>query len=328
MPNHLLPAPAGTAASAEIAPNDMLKSAFEAAQRFASMATASNTQRAYNAADFATWCSAQHLEALPARPETVGLYLASLAETHKVSTITRRLAAIAKQHRNAGLDSPASMRHSAVHDVVAGIRRDKGTRAQTKRALSTDELRAMVARIPATPHGLRDRALLLIGFAGGFRRSELAAITLDHVEDTPDGLKILIPRSKTDQEGEGRTIGIPYGSDPRSCPVRAYRAWIAAAGITEGPVFRHFHNRTMGTEAITDRVVALTVKKAAERAGLDADVLAGHSLRAGLATSASRNGASERSIMKQTGHRSVAMVRRYIREAELFHDNAATKLGL
>jgi integrase len=137
------------------------------------------------------------------------------------------------------------MRHSAVHDVVAGIRREKGTRADAKRALSTDELRAMVARIPATPHGLRDRALLLIGFAGGFRRSELAAITLDHVEDTTDGLKILIPRSKTDQEGEGRTIGIRYGSDPRSCPVRAYRAWIAAAGITEGPVFRHFRKGGM-----------------------------------------------------------------------------------
>jgi site-specific recombinase XerD len=178
------------------------------------------------------------------------------------------------------------MRHSAVHDVVAGTRREKGTRADAKRALSTDELRAMVARILATPHGLRDRALLLIGFAGGFRRSELAAITLDHVEDTTDGLKILIPRSKTDQEGEGCTIAIRYGSDPRSCPVRAYRAWIAAAGITEGPVFRHFHNRTMGTEAITDRVVALTVKKAAERMGLDAGVLAGHSLRAGLATTA------------------------------------------
>jgi site-specific recombinase XerD len=330
MPNPLLPAPSSAAPSAEVALSDTLKSAFEAAQRFAGMATASNTQRAYSAdwADFAQWCGTQHLDALPARPETVGLYLASLAETHKVSTITRRLAAIAKQHRNAGLDSPASMRHSAVGDVVAGIRREKGTRPGAKRALSTEELRRMVTRIPATPHGLRDRALLLIGFAGGFRRSELAAIAVDHVEDTTDGLKILIPRSKTDQEGEGRTIGIPYGSDPRSCPVRAYRAWIAAAGITEGPVFRAFRNQTMMSDAITDRVVALTVKKAAERVGLDADVLAGHSLRAGLATTASRNGASERSIMKQTGHRSVQMVRRYIREAELFHDNAAAKLGL
>ena len=121
---------------------------------------------------------------------------------------------------------------------------------------------------------------------------------------------------------------LSYGSDPRTCPVRAYRAWIASAGITGGPVFRHFHNQTMGTEAITDRVVALTVKKAAERVGLEAAELAGHSLRAGLATTAARNGASEASIMRQTGHRSVQMVRRYIREGSLFHDNAGAKLGL
>jgi site-specific recombinase XerD len=294
------------------------------------MATADNTLKAYTAdwADFTAWCHEHSLEALPARPETVGLYCAALAETHKVSTITRRLAAIAKQHRNAGLESPASMRHSAVHDVIAGIRRERGTRPDAKRALSTDELRRMVTAIPATPIGLRDRVLLLVGFSGAFRRSELAAITVKHVEDTADGLKILIPRSKADQEGEGRTIGIPYGSDPRTCPVRAYRAWIAAAGITEGPVFRHFHNKTMGTEAITDRVVALTIKKAAERVGLEAADLAGHSLRSGHATTASRNGASEAAIMKQTGHRSVQMVRRYIREGSIFHDNTGAKLGL
>jgi integrase len=186
----------------------------------------------------------------------------------------------------------------------------------------------MVNALPSTPHGLRDRALLLIGFAGGFRRSELAAIDFADIEDSDDGLTILIRRSKTDPEGEGRKIGIAYGSDPKTCPVRAYRKWIKEAQITEGPVFRHFHNQTMGTQAITDRVVALTVKKAAERVGLDAASLAGHSLRSGLATTAARNGASEASIMKQTGHRSVQMVRRYIREGSLFHDNASTKLGL
>ena len=121
---------------------------------------------------------------------------------------------------------------------------------------------------------------------------------------------------------------IECGTDPKTFPVRAYRKWIAAAQITEGPVFRHFHNQTMGTKAITDRVVALTIKKAAERVGLDAASLAGHSLRSGLATTAARNGASEVSIMRQTGHRSVQMVRRYIREGSLFHDNASTKLGL
>jgi integrase len=265
---------------------------------------------------------------LPARPEAVGLYCAALAETHKISTITRRLAAIARQHRNAGYDSPASMRHSAVGDVIAGMRRDRGTRPDQKRALSTDELRSMVKAIPATPHGQRDCALLLVGFCGGFRRSELAPLDVADVEDTEDGLRILIRRSKTDQEGEGRQVGIPYGSDPKTCPVRAYRKWIAAAGITAGPVFRAFRNRTMMAGGITDQVVARIVKTSAERVGIPADVLAGHSLRSGLATTAARNGASEASIMRQTGHRSVQMVRRYIREGSLFHDNAGAKLGL
>lgn len=330
MSSNLLPAVIPPPPSAALAMSDTLKSALKAAERFIGMATAPNTLKAYAAdwADFVAWCEQQRLAALPARPETVGLYLASLADTRKVSTVTRRLAAIAKQHRNAGYESPASMKHSAVHDVIAGIRRERGTRPETKRALSTGELRRMVTAIPAAPRGLRDRALLLIGFAGGFRRSELAAIDLSDVEDGDEGLKILIRRSKTDQEGEGRQVGIPYGSDPKTCPVRAYRKWIATAGITEGPVFRAFRNRTMMADGITDQVVARIVKKSAERVGIPANVLAGHSLRSGLATTAARNGASEASIMRQTGHRSVQMVRRYIREGSLFHDNAGAKLGL
>jgi site-specific recombinase XerD len=318
------------AAFAEAAASDSLIAALEAAQRYIDMATSKSTLKAYKSdfAHFHEWCRAQRLPSLPAKPATVGLYLASLAETHKPSTIVRRLAAIAMLHRDRDFPSPASMRFPAVGDVIRGIRREKGVRPEQKRALSTDELRRMVTALPATPHGLRDRALLLIGFAGGFRRSELAAIDFANVKDTDDGLEILIRRSKTDQEGEGREIGIAYGSDPKTCPVRAYRKWIAAAQITQGPVFRHFHNKTMGTKAITDRVVALTIKKAAERVGLDAQSLAGHSLRSGLATTAARNGASEASIMKQTGHRSVQMVRRYIREGSLFHDNASGKLGL
>jgi integrase len=185
-----------------------------------------------------------------------------------------------------------------------------------------------VSALPTNPRWLRDRALLLVGFAGGFRRSELAALGMADITETEDGLKVLIRRSKTDQEGEGRTIGIPYGSDPRTCPVRAYRAWLKASGITDGQIFRHFHNRKMGERAISPQAVALIVKRAAERAGIDATDLAGHSLRSGLATTAAKNGASERAIMRQTGHKSVQMVRRYIHEAELFHDNCAGKLGL
>jgi integrase len=248
-----------------------------------------------------------------------------------VSTLQRRLTAINYYHRQHGDGrpfGPASMKHAAIAMVMKGLKREKGTRADAKTALSTEQLRAMVARLPESPRGLRDRALLLVGFAGGFRRSELAALDFTDVEDGEDGLKILIRRSKGDQEGQGRKLGIPYGSDPTTCPVRAWRKWIASAGITAGPVFRHFHNRTMGGRGITPQVVALVVKKAAGRAGIDASEFSGHSLRSGLATTAAKNGASERSIMKQTGHRSVQMVRRYIREAELFHDNAAAKLGL
>src|SRR5215472_12264188 len=241
-----------TTPATELVISDTLKSAAEAAQKFASMATADNTQRAYTAdwADFAAWCAAQGLESLPAQPETVGLYCAALAETHKPATITRRLAAIGKQHRNAGYESPASLRNSAVGGVIAGIRREKGTRPDQKRALATDELRSMLTHLPTTPQGLRDRALLLIGFAGGFRRSELAAIDFSDVEDGDEGLKILIRRSKTDQQGEGRQVGIPYGSDPKTCPMRSYRKWITTVGITEGPIFRAFRNRTMMGDGI------------------------------------------------------------------------------
>jgi site-specific recombinase XerD len=311
-------------------PGGTLGPVVAAAQKYVGMATSENTLRAYKSdwADFSRWCEQHRLRAYPADPATVGLYIAALAETHKVSTITRRLAAISKQHRDHGKSSPCSMRYSAICEVMRGIRREKGVRAEAKAALTTDQLRAMVSALPANPRGLRDRALLLIGFAGGFRRSELAALDLAAVTDMADGLKVLIRRSKTDQEGEGRTIGIPYGSDPRSCPVRAYRAWIQASGVTDGPVFRHFRNQKMGTSAISPQVVALVLKRAAERAGIDSAELAGHSLRSGLATTAARNGASERAIMRQTGHKSVEMVRRYIHEAELFHDNCASKLGL
>jgi site-specific recombinase XerD len=302
----------------------------DAAQKYVAMATSKNTLRAYRNdwADFSRWCEEHRLRAYPADPATVGLYIAALAETHKVSTITRRLAAISKQHRDHGKYSPCSMRYSQICEVLRGIRREKGVRTEAKVALSTDQLREMVSALPQSPRGQRDRALLLVGFAGGFRRSELAALDLASITDTADGLRVLIRRSKTDQEGEGRTIGIPYGSDPRTCPVRAYRAWIRASGINTGPVFRHFHNQKMGDRAISPQTVAIVVKRAAERAGIDSAELAGHSLRSGLATTAARNGASERAIMRQTGHKSVQMVRRYIREGELFSDNCATKLGL
>ena len=177
--------------------------------------------------------------------------------------------------------------------------------------------------------GARDRALLLLGFAGAFRRSELVGIDVEDLGFREEGLVVTLRRSKTDQEGEGRRVGIPYGSDPATCPFRAVRAWLKLSGIDSGPLFRPIDRRgRLGPSRLTDKSVALLVKRYVKDVGLDPARFSGHSLRAGLVTAAALAGASERSIMAQTGHRSPNMVRRYIRECSLFQDNAAAKTGL
>jgi integrase len=177
--------------------------------------------------------------------------------------------------------------------------------------------------------GARDRALILLGFAGAFRRSELVRLDVDDCAFGKDGLTVTLRRSKSDQDGAGRKIGIPYGSNPETCPVRSMQAWMEAAGINAGPVFRSINRHGQVKAARLSGIdVARVVKKLVERAGLDPAKYAGHSLRAGHATSAAIAGASERSIMNQTGHKSVQMVRRYIREGTLFRENSAGKLGL
>jgi site-specific recombinase XerD len=187
----------------------------------------------------------------------------------------------------------------------------------------------MSVALPNDLRGLRDRALLLVGYAGGFRRSELAELRVEDLSETPEGVIATLRRSKTDPAGQGRPVALPYGSDPLTCPVRALRAWLERASITTGPLFRAIDQFGLVAEqGLSAASVALIVKRAAERAELDASDYAGHSLRAGLATQAAMNGASELSIMKQTGHRSLTTVRKYIRDGSLFRDNAATKLGL
>lgn len=177
--------------------------------------------------------------------------------------------------------------------------------------------------------GVRDRALLLLGFAGAFRRSELVALDLADVHAGHDGLTVVIRKSKTDQEGQGRKVGIPYGSHPHTCPVRAMATWREKSGLSEGALFRAINRHgQLQAGRLSDRAVALIVKRAALAAGLDATKYAGHSLRAGLATSAAQAGVSERSIMAQTGHKSVMVARRYIRDGSLFRDNAAAQVGL
>jgi site-specific recombinase XerD len=287
-------------------------------------AKAPSTLRAYRSdwEHFVRWCQQHTLSALPATAETVALYLTALSATHRPATMTRRLTAITKAHQIAGHSSPATMQQPAVSETLKGIRRTLGTAQRAKAPLLTADVRRMIDGLPDTVAGCRDRALLLLGFAGGFRRSELAALDVEDVVTKDDGLVVKLRRSKTDPEGQGRDVGIPYGSNPSTCPVRAWHAWKTAAGISQGALFRGIdrHGR-LGAVRLHKDSIGLIVKRAAEAAGLDPALYAGHSLRAGLATQSYLNGAGELAIMRQTGHRSLAMVRRYIRDGSLFRDN-------
>ena len=298
---------------------------------FVAAAKAESTRRAYRAdwAHFEAWCRQHALMALPAAPETVALYITQLAGSYKPATLRRRLTVISRAHQASGLPSPASMQHALVSETLKGIRRTLGTAQVGKRPLYTEQLRAVIQALPKNLQGVRDRALLLLGFAGGFRRSELAALMLADVAMEKDGLIMTLRRSKTDQEGQGRKVALPYGSHPETCPVRAYREWLDAAGLTQGAVFREIdrHGR-LKTNPLHKDSVGPIVKRALARIGLDPAEYAGHSLRAGLATQAYLNGASELAIMQQTGHRSLATLRKYIRDASLFRDNPAGRLGL
>lgn len=300
----------------------------ERVRAYLDAARSENTHRAYRAdwQHFAAWCAEHELASLPAAPETLVLYLTAHAEALKASTLQRRLVSIAQAHRAAQLATPTE--DAGVKSVWRGIRRRVGTAQVGKAALLTDDVKMLVAALPETTGGTRDRALLLLGFAGAFRRSELVALDVADVELVRDGAIVTVRRSKTDQEGEGRKVGIPRGKHAATCPVRALTAWLERIS-GPGPIFRAVDRlgRVRATR-LSDRDVARIVKRAAVAAGLDPKRYAGHSLRAGLATSAAAAGVGEREIMNQTGHRSVAMVRRYIRDGSLFRGNAAAALGL
>ena len=294
-------------------------------------AKAENTRRAYRSdwRHFEAWCRAQGLASLPARPETVTLYVTALAADHKPASLTRKLTSISKAHEAAGFSSPASMQHAVVSETIKGIRRALGTAQPGKEPLLTGDLIAMLDVLDRGLLGIRDRALLLVGFAGGFRRSELASLDVDDVTETADGLVIRVRRSKTDPEGKGTTVALPYGSAAATCPVRSYRAWIAAAAIAAGPAFRAVDRHGRVAKGRLDAgSIARIVKRAAAATGLDPSRYAGHSLRAGFATQAFLNGAAEVSIMRQTRHKSLNTLRKYIRDRSLFRDNPASKLGL
>ena len=291
-------------------------------------ARAQATRRAYQSdwRHFEAWCRGHARSAMPATPETVGLYITAHEAALSVATLTRRLSTIATAQRMAGhhLDT----RHPAIRDVLRGLKRERGTAQRHAAALTTPLLRRVLDTCGTG--GLidrRDRALLLLGFGGALRRSELVGLDVDDVAILDEGLRITIRRSKGDQEGEGQLVGIGH-TGTATCPVAAYEAWITAAAIISGRVFRSIDRHGRLGDRLSDRAVAKIVQRRAAYAGLDAEIFSGHSLRAGFATSAANVGIEERVIMGLTRHRSTAVVRRYIRAGALFERNLAREVGL
>ncbi|TIQ44612.1 site-specific integrase [Mesorhizobium sp.] len=279
---------------------------------------AENTKRAY-AADLA------HFEAwggsVPATDTVIASYLAEHAETLAVATLCRRLATISKAHTAKGLTSPT--RSELVKSTIRGIRRSRGTAQAEAKPLLRDALFAVLERMGNDIKSIRDRALLLIGFAGGFRRSELVGLDVEDIEHVRQGIVVLLRRSKTDQEGVGRKIGIPFGRT-RCCPVNALDQWLSTAAIDAGPIFRgvsrHGH---ISEQRLSAEAVALVLKERLLAADISPDGFSAHSLRAGLVTSAAVAGAATWKIRQQTGHASDAMLSRYIRDGDIFTANAA-----
>lgn len=292
-------------------------------------AKAANTRRGYrhDMAHFRTWCQSQQLTAVPAEPDTVALYIAALAGQARVATIERRLAAISVAHQMQGLESPT--RSSLVRTTMQGIRRRHGSAPRQVTPLRLPVLRRLLAALPEhSAAGVRDRAILLLGFAGGFRTSELAGLDRADLEELEEGLVVHLRRAKTDPAGQGRDVAIPRGRHPETCPVSAVRRWAGVAGAEPGPLFRRIDRRDrVAAAGLRPVAIAAIVQRACARAGLPATEYAGHSLRSGFATEAAAQGASERAIMAQGGWRSVQMARRYIRSGELFTENAAAVLG-
>ncbi len=283
------------------------------------------TRKAYASdfADFVAWCGRAAEQPLPASPAAVARYLAQLADRGlKASTIGRHAAAIRSVHRAAGLEPPTNS--EGVKATLRGIRRSLGTKPNRKAPATAAALALMLEQLPDSFAGLRDRAILLIGFAAALRRSEIVDLKVNDLEFTPEGLFVTIRRSKTDQEGEGQTVAVPRGD--RLKPVEAIEAWLAAVQLSDGPLFREVdrHGR-LGAVALCDRSIARIVKRCAARAGFDAATFSGHSLRAGFVTSALESGADIFTTMNVTRHRYVETLRAYDRRAKAFKNHAGSK---
>ena len=278
-----------------------------------------NTLRAYQSdyRDFSLFCSKNGFQVMPTQPKILALYLTHLSSFSKYSTLKRRLASIAILHKTKGhyIDT----KHPIIIENLMGIKRKKGTNQKGKKPILINDLKQIIEAIYQSNEKnnkkIRDKALILIGFSGGFRRSELVNIEYEDIDFVSEGIKIFIKKSKTDQSGEGMIKAIPYFDNQKFCPVIAIKNWIELITLKSGKIFN-----------ISDKNVALIIKKYANLAGLDSEKYAGHSLRSGFATSAAEAGAEERNIMTMTGHKSTEMVRRYIKEANLFKNNALNKV--
>ena len=293
-----------------------------------------NTVRAYKSDfnDFGLFCAQNGFKSLPSEPKIVALYLTYLStKDAKMSTLKRRLVSIGVIHKLKGhyLDT----KHPSIIENIMGIKRRKGSIQKGKKPLLISSLKTIIDTIDQKNKEkikiLRDRSIILIGFSGGFRRNEIVSLNYDDLDFVPEGLKIKIKRSKTDQFGEGAIKALPYFDNSQYCPVVSLKNWIDIARINSGALFRRFSKGSRLTEKrLTDQTVALLIKEYLQLAGIDNKNYSGHSLRSGFATSAAESGAEERSIMAMTGHKSSEMVRRYIKEANLFKNNALNKIKI
>tara|TARA_B100001093_G_scaffold515793_1_gene593005 strand:+ start:37 stop:993 length:957 start_codon:yes stop_codon:yes gene_type:complete len=294
----------------------------------------SNTVRAYKSDfnDFALFCVKNGFKSLPSDPKVVSLYLTHLStKSVKISTLKRRLVSIGVIHKLKGhyLDT----KHPSIIENLMGIKRRKGINQKGKKPLLISYLKEIINVIDQQKKDeikkLRDRSIILIGFSGGFRRNEIVSLDHDDLDFVSEGLKITLKRSKTDQYGEGSIKALPYFDNSRYCPVISIKKWIEISQINSGPLFRRFtKGSNLSDKRLSDQTVALLIKEYLELAGIDSKNYSGHSLRSGFATSAAEAGVEERSIMAMTGHKSTEMVRRYIKEANLFKNNALNKIKI
>jgi len=295
---------------------------------------ATNTVRAYKSdfKDFGLFCAKNGFKSLPSEPRIVSLYLTYLStKDNKMSTLKRRLVSIGVIHKLKGhyLDT----KHPSIIENVLGIKRRKGNIQKGKKPILINDLKLIIDVIDQQQNEnikkLRDRSIILIGFSGGFRRNEIVALDYEDLDFVSEGLKIDIKRSKTDQFGEGSKKALPYFDNSQYCPVVSLQKWIKISSINSGSLFRRFSKGSkLSGNRLTDQTVALLIKSYLQLAGIDSKNYSGHSLRSGFATSAAESGAEERSIMAMTGHKSTEMVRRYIKEANLFKNNALNKIKI